>query len=128
MLGDESAATIHANFTHSYEALYSRSLTGVALESVSWRVLVSGPSPTLNLIMAQHEAHGSHHALKGQRPVYFPELADYVDCPVYDRYLLRRGASFPGPAILEERESTLVVGPKSRVRIDPILNAIVELE
>ena len=45
--------------------------------------------------------------------------AAYVETPVYDRYALGPGARFAGPAIVEERESTLVVGaeqPGSRSR------------
>jgi N-methylhydantoinase A len=38
---------------------------------------------------------------------------------VYDRYRLRPGARFAGPAVVEERESTAVVGPGAAVRVDP---------
>ena len=48
---------------------------------------------------------------KGTRPAYFPERDGPVETPVYDRYALRPGDRFPGPAIVEERESTAVVGP-----------------
>jgi N-methylhydantoinase A/oxoprolinase/acetone carboxylase beta subunit len=41
---------------------------------------------------------------------------------VYDRYLLGRGAAFEGPAIIEERESTTVVGPGARIDVDPARN------
>jgi N-methylhydantoinase A len=46
---------------------------------------------------------------------------------VYDRYRLGSGAALTGPAIVEEKESTLVVGPGGKLRIDDHLNAIVEL-
>jgi N-methylhydantoinase A len=38
--------------------------------------------------------------------------------PVYDRYLLGPGAVFGGPAVVEERESTVVLGPEGRAEID----------
>ena len=59
---------------------------------------------------------------------YFPELGGYIDTPVYDRYGLSPGTGFDGPAIIEERESTVIEGPDSRFRIDEQLNLIVELE
>jgi N-methylhydantoinase A len=37
---------------------------------------------------------------------------------VYDRYRLYPGAQFAGPAIIEERESTVVVGEDGRVSMD----------
>ena len=38
------------------------------------------------------------------------------------------GAAFEGPAIVEERESTLIVGPGARCRVDDQWNLIVELQ
>jgi N-methylhydantoinase A len=50
-----------------------------------------------------------------------------VDTAVYDRYGLGPGATFEGPAIVEERESTLVVGPGGRCHVDERRTLIVEL-
>jgi N-methylhydantoinase A len=50
-------------------------------------------------------------AEKGLRPVYFPDSGEFVETPVYDRYLLATGEELEGPAVIEERESTLIVGP-----------------
>jgi N-methylhydantoinase A len=65
---------------------------------------------------------------KGSRKAYFPELGGYVDTPVYDRYGLPPGSGFDGPAIIEERESTVIVGPDCHFHIDEQLNLIVKLE
>ena len=56
---------------------------------------------------------GATAALKGRRPVYFPETNGFTECAVYDRYRLRAGDSFAGPALVEERESTVVIVPDS---------------
>ena len=66
-------------------------------------------------------------ALKGRRKAYFPELGGYSAIPVYDRYHLFPGESFSGPAIVEERESTVIVGPDSGFRIDEQWNLMIEL-
>jgi N-methylhydantoinase A len=50
-----------------------------------------------------------------RRPVYF---AGWVDTPVYERAELRPGATFTGPAIVEEREATTVVTPGVDARVD----------
>jgi N-methylhydantoinase A len=47
-------------------------------------------------------------------PVYFPEFRDFRETTIYDRYALAAGQAFVGPAIVEERESTLVIGPGAR--------------
>jgi N-methylhydantoinase A/oxoprolinase/acetone carboxylase beta subunit len=46
---------------------------------------------------------------------------------VYDRYKLGQGAELRGPAIVEEREATVVIGPGGSARVDDVLNLIVEL-
>jgi N-methylhydantoinase A len=46
---------------------------------------------------------------------------------VYDRYALRPGATFDGPAIVEERESTAVIGPGARCLVDDGLTIVVTM-
>ena len=53
--------------------------------------------------------------MKGRRQAYFPEISGFVDCPVYDRYALEEGERISGPAMIEEDESTFVVGPSAYV-------------
>ena len=50
----------------------------------------------------------------------------YIETTVYDRYGLRTGMRFDGPAIVEERESTTVIGPRARVSVDARLNLLAE--
>ena len=45
----------------------------------------------------------------------------------YDRYQLGAGATFDGPAVFEEHESTFVVGCDATVHVDAALNLIAEL-
>ncbi len=66
--------------------------------------------------------------LTGSRAAYFPELGGFTMTPVYDRYRLRPGDRFPGPAIVEERESTVVVGPSASFSIDAHRTLVIDLE
>jgi N-methylhydantoinase A/oxoprolinase/acetone carboxylase beta subunit len=45
---------------------------------------------------------------------------------VYDRYALEPGAAFVGPAIVEERESTTIIGPAARVHVDAARTLVAE--
>lgn len=125
-LGNDSVASIQAAFIAEYERCYSRSITDVEMETVTWRVIVSGPTPQLELEQSGQGAVGD--ALRGTRPVYFVETGiTPVDCPVYSRYHLQPGDHFAGPAIIEEMESTTVIGPNSEVRIDERRNICVRI-
>ncbi|MER9596875.1 hydantoinase/oxoprolinase family protein [Mesorhizobium sp. M0244] len=66
-------------------------------------------------------------ALKNHRSVYFPETNGFAECPVYDRYLLKSGERFKGPALVEEHESTIVILPNSLAQVDRSGNIIVDL-
>jgi N-methylhydantoinase A len=65
---------------------------------------------------------------KERRDVYFAEAGGYLDCPIYDRYGLTARACVPGPAIVEEFDSTTVVHPGYVVTVDDIGNLIIERE
>jgi N-methylhydantoinase A len=64
--------------------------------------------------------------MKSRRNAYFPEASGYVQTPVYDRYALEAGTRFTGPVIIEERESTTVIGPGSVITVDAHRNLIAE--
>ena len=57
-------------------------------------------------------------ALKTSRPAYFEESGGLVDCRIYDRYKLEPGLEVPGPAIVEEIDSTTVIHPGYRAVVD----------
>lgn len=118
-------------FTEEYQRLYERSASGNPIEALSWRLIVSAPRPELpleQLAGAGEYASSSVEAIKGQRPIYLPEDGRLVEAPVYDRYLLGPGLRFGGPAIIEERESTLVISRGARAQVDDYLNIIVDLK
>jgi N-methylhydantoinase A len=124
-LSRQSADVIRQSFYSVYQQLYSRYMTDIPIESVSWRVAVSGPRPAVELKKLE-ETLESGSPLKGKRPVYFREYKGFTECPVYSRYRMGPGTTLTGPAVIEERESTLIVGPGGRLRIDDYLNAIVQ--
>ena len=109
-------AQLQTAFAAAYQKLYQRPGPPVPIEAVSWRVTSTGASPQLSLPrLAGGDPTAAH---KGHRPAYFPEHGGYVDTPVYDRHRLGVGARLGGPALIEERESTIVVRPGQRARVD----------
>lgn len=101
------------------------SVTDVPIEALSWRVSATAPVPNVCLEFAGQPTAG-RDPLKGSRHVYFPELG-FAPCPVYDRYALTRGTKLRGPAVVEERESTTVVGPDARLTVDEHLNLVIDI-
>jgi N-methylhydantoinase A len=126
-LDDESAPALTASFEEVYRRLYERLSQAVQIEILNWRVIASGPTPEVRLTMPGAAHSAVQEARKGSREAYFPELGGFRPVAVYDRYRLMPGMRFSGPAIVEERESTLIAGPASRCHIDEQWNIIVEL-
>jgi len=125
-LSGDDFPRITAVFEKTYETLYGRKGPDVPLEVINWRVVASGPRPEMNLKLPRDPVQRTD-ARKGSRLAYFPEYGRYVDTPVYDRYALAPGARFDGPAIVEERESTLIMGARGHASVDERLNVVVLL-
>ena len=85
----------------------------MAIEIVSWRVVTSGPTPTIDLAKARVGVQSDNYK-KGERQVYFGYKNDFISTPIYERSKLEIGQKFEGSAIFEERESTIVVPPRSK--------------
>ena len=121
---------IAADFDRIYQNLYGRQGPPVELEALSWRVTSRGPRPDLPDMGGGSSADPAA-ARKGERPAFFASpdhpAGRFVPTPVYDRYRLGPGAAINGPAIIEERESTAVIGPGGRVRVNERLDLAVEV-
>ncbi len=113
-IDDAMMPGIRAAFAAAYAERYTSVYEGVAVQLVSVRVRCHGPIPSLTLAQADRRAAGP--LLKGTRRAFFGD--GFVDTPVYDRYALTNGAELAGPAIIEEREATTILGPGDRLTVD----------
>jgi 5-oxoprolinase (ATP-hydrolysing) len=115
-----------ARFEAEYRRLYGSYLSGRPIQALNWRVLVTGPRPRVRLDEDPIDPRADPAAArKRPRRAYFPETEGFVEVPVYDRYRLRPGAAIRGPAIVEEREATTVVGPGDQVSVDGHHNLVI---
>jgi N-methylhydantoinase A len=127
-LGAGSLPAITSAFEAAYSALYHRLPQGVAIDAMNWRLTVAGPAGDVRMAVRAGAGGGAPRAaVKGQRSAYFAEATGFVSTPVYDRYALAPGTVFGGPAIVEERESTAILGPGARCRVDDSLALVVEV-
>ena len=127
-LTSESLKTLRQNFDKEYIRIYNRLNEGMEIEFIDWRVLASGPKPDLNLGGNPSDVSQENAALKGYRDLFFSEADGYTQASVYDRYGLQVGTIIKGPAVVEEKESTLVIGPHGIAEVDIWGNIIVTIE
>lgn len=110
---------VRALFDEVYKKLYGRTYPDSQVEFINFKVRASLPEKLLKLPRAEKKkGQRLAEAIKGKRTAYSAIAKDFIPYTVYDRYKLFPDASFRGPAIIEEKESTLIVGEDTLVRSD----------
>jgi N-methylhydantoinase A/oxoprolinase/acetone carboxylase beta subunit len=117
--------TLNTSFAASYRQLYSRYDDDFLIEAVNWKLTARGPSRQVTLCAP--DGGGAANPLKKHRDVFLPEQRGYARVPIYDRYLLAVGQEIHGPAIVEERETSVNLPVGSFAVVDRFGNLVVEL-
>jgi N-methylhydantoinase A len=112
-------ADIRRSFDDVYKKLYGRTYPESEVEFINFKVRASLPERLLQLPRLEKKKGPTlADAIKGKRLAYSPVARDFIPYTVYDRYRLFPAAAFRGPAIIEEKESTLIVGEGASVSTD----------
>ena len=112
-------------FVKRYEQLYGRgsALPGAQLEIVVCRLRAKALTPQPRLVTAKKlSAAIPKAALRRKREIYWPELGKKKSTPVFDGERLACGNRIAGPAIVETADTTVVVQPGNRLRVDALGN------
>lgn len=119
------AAVLEA-FRVAYREVFTLNPPTDRIEIVNIRVVVSAETGSAR-VMRKGDGDQAEAAIKQRRPVYFSELRGYAETPIYDRIQLPGDLDIAGPAVIEEPESTLIVGPGGSFRVDPTGNIVVSI-
>jgi len=112
-------AELRARFDDTYRRLYGRTYPESPVEFVNFCVRASLPVQLLSLPkLTGGKGRKVRGAVKGERPAYSGISRDFIPYTVYDRYKLFPGAGISGPAIVEERESTVIIGEDAKATVD----------
>ncbi|MBT4046521.1 MAG: hydantoinase/oxoprolinase family protein [Rhodospirillaceae bacterium] len=112
-----------AAYAQAYQARFTRPPPNVPVTLAAIRVRLTAPVDTS---MDNFDQDGAS-ALKGQREVYFPETDGVADAAIYNRAAMKIGDVHTGPAVVEEAESTMVIGPGGKFHISANGNLIIDL-
>ena len=113
-----------ARFEAAYSRLYGKIDDDNPVELASVRVHVSQPPPGLNIARPTAVADATP---KDERDIYLAAEGRMERVPVYERADLCTGQSVRGPAVIEERESTTVIGPGDLLGVDELGCLIIDL-
>ena len=121
--GGIDRAIIHAAFERRYRVVYGRLLDGIALRVLNLRLAVVGRRPKLDLmLLAPLTGQTVEAAARGTRKVYVG--GRWVEAQVYTRLELPVHAVIPGPAILDQPDTTIFIDPDLEGTVDRFGNVI----
>jgi N-methylhydantoinase A len=105
-------------FDEAYQKLYGRTYPDTPVEFVTFKVRVSLPQRDFHIPALRKSEKKLADSIKGTRKAFSLNRKEYIPFTVYDRFALFPEAAVNGPAIIEEKESTIVVGEDARARVD----------
>ncbi len=124
-LDHASIDLIGSRFLSNYNTLYGYADADGALEVVDCRVTALGPST--DSIVLKARSVGKRASTRGRRRAYFQTAGGFIEVEVWSRYALVVDQVVRGPAIIHERESTMVLPPLSTARVDEYRNIVITL-
>lgn len=124
----ETPEALRAKFTEAHEAAYGHT-SDEPLETMTYRVRLEADAPKLTADLLQLDSDSSTNTEwgpTGAREVFFD--GEFVETPIYWREDLPTGATFYGPAIVEQLDTTTVVEPGMETRVDEYGNLLLKVE
>jgi N-methylhydantoinase A/oxoprolinase/acetone carboxylase beta subunit len=121
-LGPDGAKIIEEAFEQVALELYGHSLGDAPAEALTWRVSLNGPKPDLTGLA---QVQGTS-CKREPRNCYFRGHG-WLETQVIDRLSLAPGDEGVGPILIEEPDSTALIGPGDRYQMDQLGNLIIEI-
>jgi N-methylhydantoinase A len=109
---------IRALFDAVYQKLYGRTYRETPVEFVTFKVRASLPERPFRIPSLKNRGKSIEDCLKGERQAFSLIQKEYIPYQVFDRFKLYAGAVLNGPAIIEEKESTIIVGEDAKASVD----------
>ncbi len=105
-------------FDNVYKGLYGRTYLETPVEFVTFKVRAGLPERPFHIPPLKKREGSLKDCIKGERPAFSIIQKEFVPFKVYERSRLFSGAVLEGPAIVEERESTIVIGEDAQGSVD----------
>jgi N-methylhydantoinase A len=107
-------------FHKRHDSLYGYSMQGAPVELINLRVTARGLTDKPTFERSPHGGEDPKAALQGHRKAYFED--GFQKVPVYDGLSLVNGNVVPGPAIVAQPTTTIIVPPDFDLMCDEFNN------
>ncbi len=123
ILENRNATALSKLFEQTYQQKYGRIITGMRIETITWRILASAPTSFFHT--KTNTNNKGITLLKASRNIFWGN--GYILTPVYNRYAMTEHDELEGPCIIEEHESTTIVGHGAYVTADSQNNLFIKI-
>ncbi len=114
-------------FDSVYKEKYGRLLDNIPVMVMSLRTTLIGRRPTVELALLPGDGDGAPDPKPiSERDVYV--AGGFTRCPVYARGELRAGARLKGPAVIEQRDTTIMIEADIFATVQPSGSLLLEKE
>jgi len=121
-LDAESLKVLLANFHAKYEKMYTYSMAWRDAEFLTFRLKVTAPRRPVNLATGAQASSSIESARRGSRRCLFDGNA--VETPVYDWDRMETGHKVAGPALVDDKTTTVLVLPNFTCEVDAYGNLV----
>jgi N-methylhydantoinase A len=118
--------TLRSRFFGVHEQYYGFHNEKDPVEVINVRLTASAAITSLKNIVPGKKSSSPPKPI-GHRPVWFSGSKP-LRSPIYDRTSLLRGQTITGPAIVDQFDSTTVLYPKDRLKVDDAMNLLVVIK
>jgi N-methylhydantoinase A len=123
----ESFEALIKDFHDRHKEIYGYSDEAVLTHITALKLTAIGKRRTVHMAEQPVSGEDPSEALKGKRFAYFKEAGGLLETSCYDGDKLRHGNTIPGPAIIEEKMTTIVIPAEAKVRVDSYGNYVARL-
>jgi len=114
-LSEASAADVRGWFDETYRKLYGRTYDDLELEIINLRLTATAPMGNVSLTTESGDGQATP---VGERQAYCPVAGGFVAHAIYERADLSPGFECAGPVIVQENESTTIIGSDGNLSVD----------
>ena len=123
-IGAKDLDEITEAFHKRHKDLFTFNMPGREVEFLNVRLKATARQERLKLAEIPRATGGAAEALKRRRPVLWDLAKGYEETPIYDGTKLACGHKIPGPAVIEEPATTVVIPGSYVCAVDGVKNYI----
>ncbi len=127
-LNDGNLKALLQNFHTQYEKLFTYSMPWRAAEFLNYRLKVTSARRSVEIAVLARSTAGVETARRGSRLCLFDGISKPVQTPAYDWDRLAPGHRITGPALIDDKTTTVLVAPGFTCEVDAFHNLVLRAQ